>query len=366
MSYYLFATFDAGGNVPAVMGVAASLASRGHRVRVMSQEAQRTAATAGGMEFEPYQHSAAWDPRASKTTLTGLRQLIRVQTDAGIAQDVVEAVEADPPDVIVIDCMLLSVLARLQGEGIEHATLFHSLYGWLDTTFRNGPIGLASRILGTGDPRALWEGSGFQMVCADRQLDSIRRQPRGRIEWVGPVHHVSQAATPPPTPRILVSLSTIVYPGLKKTLQKIINACAGVDAEFIVTTGPAIDPESLHAPANTKVHQFVPHSELMPTCTALIGHGGHSTAMAALAHGIPSLTLPMHPLLDQPAVGKSIANAGAGLTLSRHAPETKISAAITKLIATDSYYTAATGIGERLRAHNGAPEGADALEKLRW
>lgn len=365
MSYFLFATFDGGGNVPAVIGVAASLASRGHRVRVMSQEAQRGVVTAAGLEFEPYQHGAAWDPTASKTTLKGLHQLIRVQTDDGIAHDVVEAVAADPPEVIVVDCMLLSVLARLRREGIENATLFHSLYGWLDRAFRNGPVGLASRVLGTGDPRALWEGSGLQLVCADRQLDPTRRQPRGRIEWVGPVHQVLQPATPQPTPRILVSLSTIVYPGLARTLQKIISSCAGVDAEFVVTTGPAIDPESLRAPANTTVHRYVPHSELMPTCTALIGHGGHSTAMAALAHGIPSLTLPMHPLLDQPAVGRSIANAGAGLTASRHASEARISAAIKKLIATDSYYTAATAIGERLRAHNGAREGASALERLR-
>ena len=51
--------------------------------------------------------------------------------------------------------------------------------------------------------------------------------------------------------------------------------------ELIMTTGPAVDPSALRAPANAEVHQFLPHSEVLPDCAAVIGHGGHSTTFQA-------------------------------------------------------------------------------------
>ncbi|UYP20137.1 hypothetical protein OED52_06230 [Rhodococcus sp. Z13] len=45
-----------------------------------------------------------------------------------------------------------------------------------------------------------------------------------------------------------------------------------------MTTGPAIDPAGLRVPANATVHRYVPHNELVPECSAVVGHGGHATA----------------------------------------------------------------------------------------
>ena len=90
-------------------------------------------------------------------------------------------------------------------------------------------------------------------------------------------------------------------------LQRILDATAGLEARVVVTTGPAIDPASLRSAANHEVHRYVPHEELMPQVSLVVGHGGHATTMRALAHDLPLVVVPMHPLLDQPMVGASVA-----------------------------------------------------------
>ena len=44
---------------------------------------------------------------------------------------------------------------------------------------------------------------------------------------------------------VLVSLSTISYPGQREVLQRILDAVATLDVPVIVTTGPSIDPRDL-------------------------------------------------------------------------------------------------------------------------
>jgi UDP:flavonoid glycosyltransferase YjiC (YdhE family) len=47
-----------------------------------------------------------------------------------------------------------------------------------------------------------------------------------------------------------------------------------------------------------RVERHVDQAEVLPRCRAVISHGGSGTVLAALAHGLPSLLLPMGA--DQP------------------------------------------------------------------
>ena len=98
----------------------------------------------------------------------------------------------------------------------------------------------------------------------------------------------------------------------------------GLDARVVVTTGPVIDPAALRAPDNAEVHRFVPHADLMPSVSLVIGHGGHGTTMQALAHDLPLVLMPMHPMLDQPLVGRSVEQAGAGAWCRRRRPSGRL------------------------------------------
>ncbi len=51
----------------------------------------------------------------------------------------------------------------------------------------------------------------------------------------------------------------------------------------------------------------------MPTCSALIHHGGAGTTSAALAAGVPQLVIPH--FADQPANAEVVADRGVGLCL---------------------------------------------------
>ena len=62
---------------------------------------------------------------------------------------------------------------------------------------------------------------------------------------------------------------------MQRSLQNVVDATAGLDARVVVTTGPAVDPDGAARPGHVEVHRFVPHVELMPSATLLVGHGGH-------------------------------------------------------------------------------------------
>jgi UDP:flavonoid glycosyltransferase YjiC (YdhE family) len=113
-----------------------------------------------------------------------------------------------------------------------------------------------------------------------------------------------------------------------------------------------------------EVYQYLPHDEIMPSASVVVGHGGHSTTMRALAHGIPLLILPMHRILDQPMIGKTVATSGAGLVLAKTASAEDIRSAVRSLLQEPSYRHAAEAAGARLRSNNGAIAAADELEAL--
>jgi UDP:flavonoid glycosyltransferase YjiC (YdhE family) len=131
----------------------------------------------------------------------------------------------------------------------------------------------------------------------------------------------------------------------------------------IVTTGP-VAPESLRVPANVELHRYIPHDEVMPSISLVIGHGGHSTTVRALAHGIPLLILPMHSALDQAMVGEAVAKAGAARVLPKTSSPGEIRSAVRSLLEDSSYRHAAGAVGARLRSNNGAIAAADELETL--
>jgi UDP:flavonoid glycosyltransferase YjiC (YdhE family) len=132
----------------------------------------------------------------------------------------------------------------------------------------------------------------------------------------------------------------------------------------VVTTGPVVDPADLRVPPGVEAHRFVPHAELMPRATVMVGHGGHATTMQALAHDLPLLVMPMHPMLDQPMVGRSVEKAGAGRVVAKKATVDEIRPVLEELLADGPHRGAAARLGTAIRALPGAANGAAAIEGL--
>lgn len=361
MADILFVTLDAGGNVTPALGIGQELLRRGHRVRVLSHDAQRMPVKEAGLEFLPYQNSPGWAPTEERKTLDALRALIAVLTDRRIGDELIDVVRADPADFVVVDCMLLNALDAASRAGLHHAALFHTFFEYFDGPWRRGPLGIVGRLKGLG-PRRLWRQADLGLVCTDRDLDpAAGGHVPEQLTWTGVVQQADEPAVAQSPPRVLASLSTTNFPGQRDVLQNVLKAVDGMDVELVMTTGPAVDPAGLSAPRNASVVRFLPHDDVMPGCSVVIGHGGHSTTTRALSYGLPMLIVPMHPMLDQPMIGKVVASAGAGLVLGRKSSAESIQDALKTLLTSEQYRVAARGIGERIRSTSGASVAADQI-----
>jgi UDP:flavonoid glycosyltransferase YjiC (YdhE family) len=364
---FLFATLDAGGNVPPALGIARELIQGGHRVRFLGEPQQAGPIEASlGVEFHPYSHSFPV-PADHMSALQQISMMVSAFTDAGIAQDVLEDAQHDRPDVVILDCLLLSAIDAAARAGLRPVVLVHSFYAFFDGPFRRTPITAVLAARGFG-PRRVMKRADRIMVCSDPLLDPAGgKNGNGKIVWTGAVADVVHPANPAPPglrPRVLVSLSTMPFPGQEAFLNNALEAVADLPLDVVVTTGPAIDPASLAAAPNTTVHRYLPHRDVMPECSAVIGHGGHATTMLALAHGLPLVIAPMHPLLDQRMVGKAVQDAGAGLLIKASSSPEEIARAVKTVVDSAMFRTAASGIGRRILKADGARTGARVLAEM--
>jgi UDP:flavonoid glycosyltransferase YjiC (YdhE family) len=263
--------------------------------------------------------------------------------------------------------MSLAGLRSAERSGVATAVLMHTLHRYHTHQWSRGPIGMVAAVRGMR-PGRLWNAADRVLVATDSALDpaAARGKLPANVRYTGVVHTPIQAGTPDKEkekPLVLVSLSTIFFEGQEATLQAILDALEGLPIRGIVTTG-AISPGALRIPANVEAHDYLPHDEIMPSASLIVGHGGHSTTMRALAHGVPLLILPMHRILDQLMIGKAVAAAGAGRVLPKTASADEIRSAVQSLLQDASYRRVAEVTGARLRSRNGAIAAADELDGL--
>ncbi len=365
MARVLFVTWDGGGNVPPAVGIAAELARRGHAVRFLGHEQQRTTLEAAGFGFTAYEHARAWSSTEPIAGLAAARRFAAMFTDRGTGIDLLAAVERDPPDLVVIDCMSLGALQAAQRAGLRRVVLVHTYYQFVARNWSRGPIGLVARLKGQ-QPARLWASAARVLVATERALDPAGAHALpASVRYLGVVQAAPLSATPldEREPRVLVSLSTIYYPGQDAALQSILDALAGLPLRATVTLGP-VDPAGLRPPPNVTLHRQLPHADVMPGVRLVIGHGGHATTMRALAHDVPLLVMPMHPMLDQKMIGDSVAAHGAARVVTKKATPEQLRLPIVELSGPGAHRPAAARLGAGLRAANGAVRGADELEGL--
>lgn len=366
MAYFLFATLDAGGNVPPALGIAHELVRDGHRARFLGNPQQAGRIEATGAEFQAYDRSFRMAPAEHMSTRQQISMMVSAFADPGVARDIVEEARHDPPDVVIIDCLLLSGIDAATRAGLRTVVLVHSFYAFFDGPFRRTPLTAVIAARGLG-PRRVMKRAERILVCSDPLLDPAGgKNGNGKLVWTGPVAETQPAipALSDPSPQVLVSLSTTAFPGQEKFLDKALQAVADLPIKVVVTTGPAIDPAGFTAPPNTTVHRYLPHRDVMPDCAAVIGHGGHATTMLALGHGLPLVIAPMHPLLDQRMVGKAVQDAGAGLLIKASSSPEEIAGAVKNVLYSADFRSAAIRVAQRVRVANGARTGARVLVEM--
>jgi len=362
-------TWDGGGNLPPALGIAGELVRRGHHVRFLGHERQRPSVEGADFAFEAYRHARPYSAIEPLPTAKAIVAIFGMFTDGGPGVDLRELIGRQPADLLLIDGMSLGALKAAYGLNVPVVALMHTYHQFFVNRWARGPVGLLGTARGRS-PQRLWARAAHVLVAASRDLDPASDPLPGNVTHVGVVQAPVRPGPKTEPPRILVSLSTLFYPGQAETLQAVLDALAGpdgskrIDADVMVTTGDTIDPLSLRAGPNVNVQRYLPHDEVMPSMSLVISHGGHSTVMRALCHDVPVLVLPMHPMLDHKMIGESIAAKGAGLVLPRDTKPVDIAAAISRLLHDPRYRAAAAALGARLRSQPGQERAADIIEDL--
>ncbi|MEV5374542.1 nucleotide disphospho-sugar-binding domain-containing protein [Streptomyces nondiastaticus] len=126
-------------------------------------------------------------------------------------------------------------------------------------------------------PDWLWSGTGAPRVCVTTGISATG----GSAPW-----------------------SDAVQETLVRTLLQ--HGC-----EVVVTVKDATHPSLRGLPSGVRVLESFPLNVLLPTCAAVVHHGGAGTGTTALALGVPQLVLAHH--LVQRQWGTQVERTGAGL-----------------------------------------------------
>ncbi len=148
-------------------------------------------------------------------------------------------------------------------------------------------------------------------------------------------------------PLVYVTFGTVLSTDVS-LLSAVVAALRELPLRVVVTVGPDRDPAVLgEQPANVHVARYIPQSQLIPLCAAVVSHAGSGVFLAALAHGRPQLCLPQ--FADQFLNAAVCVRAGAGLALQpENVTAPAIRAAADQLLSDPDLRGAATRIGQEI------------------
>lgn len=143
-------------------------------------------------------------------------------------------------------------------------------------------------------------------------------------------------------------------------LQDLLDALGELDVEIVATVGADRRQTITRVPTNTRVVEFVPLNDLVPTCAAVINHAGYGTINTVALHGVPQVLLP--EVDDAPLVAERIAGLGAGIsTPMREAAGPLVADAVTRVLTETRFAAAARSLRDRMLA---APSPHDVVTEL--
>jgi UDP:flavonoid glycosyltransferase YjiC (YdhE family) len=174
-------------------------------------------------------------------------------------------------------------------------------------------------------------------------------------------------------PLVYVTLGTL-FTHDAEVWRTVLEAVAEFDADVLMTIGFDTDEALIGAtPENVVVKRFVPQSQVLPRCAAVVCHAGFNTLLGAFRAGVPSVCLPLNA--DQPLNAAACAAAGAGLNVANSAGDTRgaivdpgslapadVRAAIETVLNDGSFRNQARRLGEEIRNMPSHEHVAEAIE----
>ncbi|MDJ0864580.1 MAG: glycosyltransferase [Myxococcota bacterium] len=172
--------------------------------------------------------------------------------------------------------------------------------------------------------------------------------------------------TPARTGRPLVyfTLGTVFPLESGDLFARVLAGLRELPVDVIATVGPDLDPRELGPqPSHVRVETFVPQSAVLPHCELVVSHGGSGSVIGALAHGLPSVLVPIGA--DQPGNARRCVALGVARELDAISltPE-EVRAATAAVLDDPSYRRHAETLRHEIEALPGARHAVGLLERL--
>jgi len=163
-------------------------------------------------------------------------------------------------------------------------------------------------------------------------------------------------------PLIYASLGTLQN-RVEGTFRTIAEACDGLDAQLVISTGHGVAPEKLgELPGRPIVVPYAPQLDLLNRSAVAVTHAGLNTVLDALATGVPMVAIPITN--EQPGIAARVAWVGAGETIAhKHVTSQALRTAVVRVLSDPSYRAAAERVRDSIKAGGGASRAAEMIEQ---
>lgn len=186
--------------------------------------------------------------------------------------------------------------------------------------------------------------------------------PMRYVPYNGPADVPDWLLDEPDRPRVALTLGTVLPlrdPQVAPFWRGMIEELADLGQEVVIGIDAAHRPLLGDLPDGVRVG-WIPLSDLLPTCTAIVHHGGSGCTMTAAAHGVPQLIVPH--FADQFGNANRVSAIGAGVCLSRDTTDREAIRAACAQVTGDGPHRE---VSRRLAAENrGRPSPADVAAKI--
>lgn len=164
--------------------------------------------------------------------------------------------------------------------------------------------------------------------------------------------------------RIYFTLGTTFNSCSGDLVERVLAGLHDFPGRVVATVGRDVDPAELGPqPDRIAVERYVDQATLLPTCDLVISHGGSGSVTGALAHGLPTLVLPLGA--DQSHNGERLTRLGAGLVLdATSARPDDVAKAVHTLLGDPAYRHAAMAIRTEIAGQPGPELAVAELEAL--
>jgi MGT family glycosyltransferase len=153
-------------------------------------------------------------------------------------------------------------------------------------------------------------------------------------------------------PVVLVTQGTVANEDLSQLIEPALTGLDGVRALVVAATGRRdAGAISIPIPANARVEQFIPFSEIFPRVDVFVTNGGYGAVQQALSRGVPIVVAGISE--DKSFVAARVAWSGAGINLGTDRPTAgQVRDAVRTVLHDSSYRSRARRLQARFAQYN--------------